>query len=252
MKILQLYHYPIKSIQGIRLHQATYDRHGLTDDREFILVDQQDRMITLRSDPRLYEFSLTAVEAGFQVSHGDNSVLLNKEEFSGSHAALSVWKRKVTGVAGPSLVNEFFSEVLSREVKCFWFEPQYTDEAGFRDSKPLLLVNLASIRALEETTGSRLDPLRFRPNVIVDNGEPFSELEWSGLQFGDQAFSVAKPCARCIVVNIDPASGLPGPNVLGALVPYSSIPNKVLFGQYLRPTERTGKLAPGLDVRVQD
>ena len=42
----------------------------------------------------------------------------------------------------------------------------------------LHLVNLASVRALEEKLGRAVDPLRFRPNIVIDGAPAWSELEW--------------------------------------------------------------------------
>ena len=42
------------------------------------------------------------------------------------------------------------------------------------------MVNLATVRAIEREVGRTVDPLRFRPNVIVDDIEPWAEANWIG------------------------------------------------------------------------
>ncbi|MFX5611114.1 hypothetical protein ABTD85_22045, partial [Acinetobacter baumannii] len=42
------------------------------------------------------------------------------------------------------------------------------------------LINLATIRSLEQQWGAEIDPLRFRANLYVDTGKPWEEFEWVG------------------------------------------------------------------------
>lgn len=75
--------------------------------------------------------------------------------------------------------------------------------------KCLHIVNLASVRALEVLMGRRIDPLRFRPNVVVDGMEAFGELDLVGrdIRIGGAKLSVFKRTVRCAATNVDPVSG---------------------------------------------
>jgi len=48
------------------------------------------------------------------------------------------------------------------------------------------IVNRASVRDLEVRTGTVLDPLRFRCNVLIDGLEPWSVLDLIGSEFRPQ------------------------------------------------------------------
>jgi uncharacterized protein len=62
--------------------------------------------------------------------------------------------------------------------------------------------------------------LRFRPNVVVAGAAPHAEDAWRRIRIGDVACDVVKPCARCVVTTIDPATALAGDEPLRTLARY--------------------------------
>lgn len=73
------------------------------------------------------------------------------------------------------------------------------------------LVNLASVRALEDMTGAPVDPLRFRANLHLEGLEPFAELEMSGRVLegpGGTRLRLTQRTKRCAATNVDPATGI--------------------------------------------
>jgi uncharacterized protein YcbX len=71
------------------------------------------------------------------------------------------------------------------------------------------IVNLASVRDLERIAGRRIDPLRFRPNVVLDGLPAWEEFRWldRALAVGDTRLSVFHRTKRCDATNVDPANG---------------------------------------------
>jgi uncharacterized protein len=72
------------------------------------------------------------------------------------------------------------------------------------------IINLASVRDLEQRLGLRLDPLRFRANVYVEGWPAWTENEWRGRRFalGEAEAEVFKPIVRCAAPGVDPASAV--------------------------------------------
>ena len=73
------------------------------------------------------------------------------------------------------------------------------------------LINLASVRAVEEFVGAPVDPLRFRANLYVEGFAPFEELELSGRVFeapGGLRLKLTERTPRCAATNVDPVSGV--------------------------------------------
>jgi GntR family transcriptional regulator / MocR family aminotransferase len=73
----------------------------------------------------------------------------------------------------------------------------------------LSLINLATVRSLEERWGYVIDPLRFRANFYIDGARPWEEFDWIGadISIGDAAFRVDRRNGRCGATNVNPASG---------------------------------------------
>ncbi len=71
------------------------------------------------------------------------------------------------------------------------------------------LINLATVRSLEQKWGYAIDPLRFRANFYIDDAEPWSEFEWIGgdLKLGDAVLHADRRNGRCNATNVNPASG---------------------------------------------
>jgi uncharacterized protein YcbX len=76
-------------------------------------------------------------------------------------------------------------------------------------AKCLHVVNLASLRELERVVGKPVNPLRFRPNVIIDGAPAWEEFSWIGkrLEAGGVGFEVFKRTERCAATNVDPDLG---------------------------------------------
>jgi uncharacterized protein len=104
------------------------------------------------------------------------------------------------------------------------------------------------VREIGRLAGRSPDVRRFRPNVLVRllRPAPFQEDEWVGgvLSFGEgedaPAITVTMRDARCSMVNFDPDSAVPAPEVLKAVVRANGN-NAGIYGT----VTRIGRLAVG-------
>ena len=106
-------------------------------------------------------------------------------------------------------IEEFFWQLLPT----FRTAPALVRSAGghFMD-KPdnvISLINLATVRSLEQQWGVAIDPLRFRANIYVDGAKPWEEFDWVGseIRIGGTVFSVDRKNGRCGATNVNPATG---------------------------------------------
>ena len=87
------------------------------------------------------------------------------------------------------------------------------------DYPSISLLNLASIRALSDRLGQRLDPRRFRGNLWVDGLAPWEEFGWidETIVIGDVRFRVTERIERCLATTANPDTGRRDADTLGGL-----------------------------------
>lgn len=71
------------------------------------------------------------------------------------------------------------------------------------------VLNLASLRALAQNAGQKLDPRRFRGNLWVDGLAPWEEFDLVGksLTIGTARLEIVEPIGRCRATEANPATG---------------------------------------------
>jgi uncharacterized protein len=92
-------------------------------------------------------------------------------------------------------------------------------DRGVFDAMPLSLISTQSVAALGALVGSELDPLRFRPNLLIEASEPYEEETWVGsvVRVGGIAMRVDQQDERCAIVTVDPVTSERNPAVLRAI-----------------------------------
>lgn len=81
------------------------------------------------------------------------------------------------------------------------------------------LINLATVRSLEEKWGVEIDPLRFRANIYIDGAKPWEEFDWVGsdITIGNVVFAADRKNGRCGATNVNPVSGRRDLDIPGSL-----------------------------------
>jgi uncharacterized protein YcbX len=91
-------------------------------------------------------------------------------------------------------------------------------DVGVFDTMPLSLLTLQTVASLGALVGPALEPLRFRPNLVVDaaGDAPFPEDGWVGseLRIGELVMRVDMRDQRCVMINVDPVTLDRDPGVL--------------------------------------
>jgi uncharacterized protein YcbX len=224
-----IFRYPVKSMGGERLEAANLGWHGLDGDRRLAFRRMKDRG----------EFPwLTATKL-------PDLLLFAPHRREGAKGDLPTHVRTPEGEEMP-----VFGEDLAAEVGRRYGAPVEMMQLkhGIFDEGSLSVIATDTVREIGRLAGRSLDVRRFRPNVLVRllRPVPFQEDEWVGgvLSFGEgddaPAIAVTMRDIRCPMVNFDPDSASPAPEVLKAVVRE----HQNTAGIYGAVT-RTGRLAVG-------
>jgi uncharacterized protein YcbX len=203
-----IFRYPVKSMGGERLDAANLGWHGLDGDRRLAFRRIDDRggfpWLSASKLPDLLLFAPHRREDG---APGD----------------LPTHVRTPDGEEMP-----VFGEDLAAEVgrRCGAPVQMMRLNHGIFDEATISVIALDTVREIGRLAGRSLDVRRFRPNVVVRllRSVPFQEDEWLGgvLSFGEEddapAIAVTMRDVRCSMLNLDPDSASPTPEVLKAVV----------------------------------
>ena len=225
-----IFRYPVKSMTGERLEIANLGWHGLDGDRRLALRRTDDRSgfpwLTASKLPDLLLFAPRY--------HGD-----------GAQHSLPTHVRTPDGDELPVFGDDLATEVGRRygaPVQMMQLKHGVFDEAS------ISVIASDTVREIGRLVGRTLDVQRFRPNVVVRllRSVPFQEDQWLGsvLSFGEEddapAIAVTLRDERCSMVNLDPDSASPAPEVMKAIV-RANQNNAGIYGA----VTSTGRLAIG-------
>src|SRR5689334_4235322 len=115
MNITEINIYPIKSLRGTSVPEATVGNHGLENDRCWMLVDADGKKITQRDLPRL-SLLIPHVEGDrlrVQIPGASDIVVSrNGSSFTDQLLTVDLWGHEHTGAIATDDVNHAFSAVL--------------------------------------------------------------------------------------------------------------------------------------------
>jgi uncharacterized protein YcbX len=153
----------------------------------FLMLMRNERLATLESKLDEATSTLTILRGGKTVASGDLSI-----------------------PAGRQIIEQFMAAYMADGLRGAPKVVSAEDHPCADSSEPYLhIVNLATVRAIEREVGRPVDPLRFRPNVIIDDVEPWAEAGWVGreIALGSVRLAVRERTDRCAATNVDPATG---------------------------------------------
>jgi uncharacterized protein YcbX len=262
MRIESLYTYPVKGCRRIGHESVAVEPWGLAGDRRWMVVDPQGVGITQRDVPRLGLLRVTPQPYGLSLHAPDQAGLEVEFPADGPPVDVRVFASKspvparlataatdwLTGFLGVPAGLVWQADTRGRVIDDL---AEGDDRVSLADGYPLLLVNTASLDAVNDwlvEAGDEPVPMtRFRPNVVVRGAGAWAEDDWLGrrLRLGELTFRAAKPCARCVVTTIDQDTAEPGKQPLRILGRYRNRGGGLMFGMNLIPD------APGV-LRVGD
>jgi uncharacterized protein YcbX len=263
MKLDAIYVHPIKSCAGVSVPSATLDARGLVHDRRYMIVDEHDRFVTLRTEPRLALVALAIEpdayvvsvpgEAPLRIPHELTLADITSDVGAGEPVArrVTVWNDTVDAIAHPG-ASALFTRYLGRPARLVHMQGATqrpvnparglpTDRLAFTDAFPLLLVARESVDDLSAHVGASMAIERFRPNLVIRGGAAYDEDRFAEIRIGDVSLRGPKACDRCVATTVDPLTASTSREPMATLARVRRANGKVWFGMNLIHSE-TGRL----------
>lgn len=255
--VKSLIRYPLKSAAGNEIHKIRMTVDGPADDRLWMAVDSKGDQITAREAPRLLAIKSALTSDGSLVLQAEGQAALTLETASGSRLA-RLFSHSLLVNPARADADTWISEVLGRTARLVRRNLDTARAYGgvtygrFGDVAPVLIVNHASLDAVNTRLDWRIGMDRFRPNIILNGPPAFDEDSWQTLQIGQVQLRVTEPCVRCVLTTIDPTTGRPDltGEPLHSLSTYrADAEGRIHFGVYAEVI-RTGDIQCGDAVDV--
>ncbi|USQ79922.1 MOSC domain-containing protein [Ornithinimicrobium faecis] len=254
MRVTDLRIYPVKSLAGDSVDTAEVEPWGLAGDRRWGLVDEAGEKVTAREEHALLGLRAEVIDEDTIRLHARDGDSIPVETPLGLGPVPVSHARQ--GFANPADedVNWWIQERVGRPLRLVWQEDpsvrrvsgahggQDGDVLSLADAGPLLMTTERSLEQLREWIGepwAQEDPgksmTRFRPNVVIDGGEPFAEDDWATVRIGGVEFRTAETCDRCVMTQIDPDTLTTGKEPIATLSRHRKWDGKTWFGTRLVP-----------------
>lgn len=246
-QIDQLWIYPVKSCAGIAVQKAELTPTGLRWDRHWMVVDSEGEFVTQREWPRMALIRPTLTGGGCELNAPGMAPLSLPFDATGTLVAVRVWDDAVEAFDMGEAAAAWFSDFLApqavagpQRLRLVRFDPRVRRACSakwtggrdaytqFADGFGILVASTASLIELNaRLAASGHAPVtigRFRPNIVLAGVEAHDEDRigpWRIATDGGAAvLDNVKPCARCPIPNIDPATAVSSPEVGDTLQSY--------------------------------
>jgi uncharacterized protein len=231
----------VAPVKGMRLQCTTeveLGRHGVTGDREFLVIGADGELLLTGRTPALLQ-----VEPAWDRERNvltlvfpDGDVVQDTPEPGAPATTRTYDGREIPGWIIPGPLGAALSGYLGRPVYLFKRAPEHLGN----DDEPVTLMSRASLQALApEFNGTAPDSRRFRMTITITGTDAWAEHAWRGQKviIGDVRLRVIAPVPRCVVTTRNPDSGATDARILHALARLRG-KNDITFGiwcEILRP-----------------
>jgi uncharacterized protein YcbX len=249
LRVAWISHCPVKGLAVGQLEQCELTEVGITGDREFFLVDENDRLVNSKGLGVLQQIVPRHDREGgsLTLAFPDGTTVSQEVGFNGSLGA-RFWGEtvEVRVVDGPW--SQAISEFAGRDLRLVRASEPAPDRLR---SGAATLLGTGSLRALGRILDvEEVDERRFRMNFGIDGLGEHQEDEWLGrrVRLGEAVVVPQGNVGRCAVTTQNPETGAPDLDTLKALAAYRQLietTEPLPFGVY-------GAVAHPGRVRVDD
>ena len=211
MYLSEINTYPIKSTHPISMKAGYLFPTGIGFDRNWMLIDENNAMLTSRKHPKLLHISSRIEGSTLRVMLPQQDFLVPLVPQPTNPVLVKHWaENPVPAWLQNSALDAALSDYLGLACRLVYSASLQAEDpnqaASFADAQPLLLTTSASLAALNERLDEALGMERFRANLVVNNLIADIEDDWKRIRIGACELEVSYPCERCVLTTIDPVS----------------------------------------------
>jgi uncharacterized protein YcbX len=207
---------PVKGMQVAEVDAVRLEPRGPAGDRAFLVVDEQNRLLTTTRTPALLAVAPSWDGERLRLRFPDGTDVAEAPR-PGAAAVTHLYDgREMPGRLVDGTLAQALSQHLGRRVRLL---ARDLDQTG-ADDFPVSLMSTASLDALRAAMErDALDARRFRMTIAAEGLRPWEEHGWAGREIaaGEAVLRVVDPIPRCVVTTRDPERGTTDAPVLKAL-----------------------------------
>jgi uncharacterized protein YcbX len=221
LRVAWISHSPVKGLALQQLDECELTEAGVAGDREFFLVDENDRLVNSKGLGVLQQIVPRYDEEAevLTLTFPDGSTISQRIGFDGSLGA-RFWKVTVDVRVVDGPWSEAISDFAGRNLRLVRASGPAPDR---RRSGAATLLGTGSLHALARMLGvDDVDGRRFRMNFGIDGLREHEEDGWLGrrVRLGEAIVVPQGNVGRCAVTTQNPDSGAPDLDTLKALAAY--------------------------------
>lgn len=229
LNLAQLFLHPLKSGAALEVDRATVSDTGLQFDREWMVVDRDGEFVSQRELPRMALIRSELRHSELVLRAPGMIALHLRLDSAEGEFRVRVWNDEMPAFDMGALAAQWMSDFLGVKglrLAAFDSQARRLSEAKwsggvpalntFSDGFPLLVISRASLdglnRRLQAAGHAAVGMERFRPNLVLEGlDEPHGEDQIDTLEIaaaeGPVVIKLTKPCPRCPIPDVDPATG---------------------------------------------
>lgn len=230
--------YPIKSCGGIHMKTVKLCPRGFMYDRIFAIVDKNNCKISIRCHPKMAtikpELNLEECYLSVSMPTMPTECRFSLKESACIHTKplkINIWDEIIDCFEVSEEVSEWFCEALNDTgLKCVRMcddtvRPtdrlfSHKGQNSLSDGFPFLMASENSLNSVNDKikelypSKERISMEQFRPNIVIKHCKAFEEDSWESIDITSPVtgqyinMTVAKPCSRCSLPNVNAFTGV--------------------------------------------
>jgi uncharacterized protein YcbX len=223
LRVAWISHCPVKGLAVRQLDECELTEAGITGDREFFLVDENDRLVNSKGLGVLQQIVPRYDRASsLTLAFPDGTTVSQQVGFDGSLGA-RFWGETVDVRVVDGPWSEAISDFAGRNLRLVGASGPAPDR---KRSGAATLLGTGSLHALSRILGvDDVDERRFRMNFGIDGLAEHEEDEWLNrrVRVGEAVVVPQGNVGRCAVTTQNPDTGAPDLGTLKALAAYRGV-----------------------------